>query len=136
MKKTPKKKTTQPKSGKKRPAKPSAPAKRPKAGVKSAAKALAAGLTKEDRRKFDELRKVVEQQAFFARQGSVVTSWRYRKAPAKSPKGGKKTEMVRNGPYYRLTWREGGVQKAIYMGSSNELAEAVRQLLAARQGKA
>jgi hypothetical protein len=49
----------------------------------------------------------------FARQGSVVASWRRR---------GTHTY----GPYYRLIYREEGRQRSIYLGRAGGLVEAIR----------
>jgi hypothetical protein len=56
----------------------------------------------------------------FCRQGSVAASYRRR--------NGK-----RFGPYYRLSYREEGRQRSIYLGPAGELVERVRQVLADRQ---
>jgi len=56
----------------------------------------------------------------FARQGSVVASWRRR---------GTQTY----GPYYRLIYREEGRQRAIYLGRAGRLVEEVRGRLLALQ---
>lgn len=56
----------------------------------------------------------------FARQGTVVATWRqYR---------GK-----RLGPYYRLAYRADGRQKSIYLGASAWVAAQIRRLLARLQ---
>jgi hypothetical protein len=66
----------------------------------------------------DRVREAIRQrEAIMARQGTVVASWRTRQ--------GRKV-----GPYYRLAWREDGRQKSLYLGPSEELAQAVRQMLA------
>jgi hypothetical protein len=36
----------------------------------------------------------------------------------------------RFGPYFRLRYRDGNIQRSIYLGPSNQLAEKVRKLLA------
>ena len=56
----------------------------------------------------------------FARQGSVVASWRRR---------GTKTY----GPYYRLIYREEGRQRSLYLGGAGGLVEEVRGRLLALQ---
>ncbi len=52
----------------------------------------------------------------FANQGTVVETWRTYRGR-------------RLGPYYRLTWREDGRQRAIYLGRQGPLVEEVRRLL-------
>ncbi|MHB1038676.1 MAG: hypothetical protein ACYC0Y_28975 [Pirellulales bacterium] len=70
---------------------------------------------------FDTIRAhILDRRAIFARQGSVVATWRTR--------GG-----VRFGPYYQLAYREAGRQKSLYLGPSAPLAEQVRGLLAELQ---
>jgi hypothetical protein len=56
----------------------------------------------------------------FARQGSVVASWRRR---------GTRTY----GPYYRLIYREEGRQRSVYLGTAGGLVEEVRGRLLALQ---
>jgi hypothetical protein len=56
----------------------------------------------------------------FARQGSVVASWRRR---------GTRTY----GPYYRLIYREASRQRSIYLGRAGGLVEEVRGRLRALQ---
>jgi hypothetical protein len=82
-----------------------------------------------------EIQEVVDQQIHpalvliparpdtFARQGSVVATWRRR---------GTQTY----GPYYRLSYRDGGRQHAIYLGRAGggcDLVEQVRRRLDALQ---
>ncbi|MHB9049811.1 MAG: hypothetical protein ACYC35_28155 [Pirellulales bacterium] len=70
---------------------------------------------------FDTIRaQILARRVIFARQGSVVATWRTR--------GG-----ARFGPYYQLAYREAGRQRAIYLGRSAELADQVRALLAELQ---
>ena len=52
----------------------------------------------------------------FATQGTVTTTWRTYRGR-------------RLGPYYRLTWREDGRQRAIYLGRQSPLVDEVRRLL-------
>jgi hypothetical protein len=52
----------------------------------------------------------------FDTNGSVTSEWRCRNGR-------------RFGPYYRLKYREGKIQRSIYLGQSDELAENVRRLL-------
>jgi hypothetical protein len=59
----------------------------------------------------------------FARQGSIVATWRRRGART-------------YGPYFRLAYRNAGRQTSIYLGregQANEIVENVRQKLAALQ---
>ena len=63
---------------------------------------------------------VAAHSDLFARQGSVVQSWRH-------------VDGKRYGPYYRLTYREDGRQRAVYLGRAGSLVEEVRQRLAALQ---
>ena len=69
------------------------------------------------RRKYKTIRQfVLSHRALLAKQGCVVQGWRtYR---------GRK-----QGPYYRLAFREHGRQRSIYLGRSIELADRVRALL-------
>ncbi|MHB1037654.1 MAG: hypothetical protein ACYC35_24340 [Pirellulales bacterium] len=70
---------------------------------------------------FDTIRAhILDRRELFARQGSVVATWRTR--------GGR-----RCGPYYRLAYREAGRQKSLYLGPSASLADQVRGLLAELQ---
>ena len=72
---------------------------------------------------FERVRAVVmAQPRRFARQGSVVASWRVY--------AGRKL-----GPYFRLAYREGRRQRSIYLGRCAELARRVRELLAELQGQ-
>jgi hypothetical protein len=85
-----------------------------------------------DRRKEMENRKSADQHAhpapallaarpdLFARQGSVVASWRRRGAHT-------------YGPYYRLIYREEGRQRSVYLGRAGGLVEAIRGRLLALQ---
>jgi hypothetical protein len=52
----------------------------------------------------------------FARQGSVSATWRHRNGKT-------------FGPYYRLSYRDDGRQRAIYLGREGSLVESVRQML-------
>jgi hypothetical protein len=69
------------------------------------------------RRKYETIRQfVLSHRALLAKQGCVVQCWRtYR---------GRK-----QGPYYRLAFREHGGQRSIYLGRSIHLADRVRALL-------
>lgn len=74
------------------------------------------------RRNFESVQRFVEKhQAWLAEQGRVVTTWR-------------RYGHRRLGPYYRLSYREGGQQRSLYLGRSQELADEVRALLAECQG--
>ena len=64
---------------------------------------------------------LIEQQPeLFAKQGSVVETWR--------AYHGRKL-----GPYYRLAYRDGGRQRSIYLGASKERARRVQAALSALQ---
>ena len=60
---------------------------------------------------------ILARRALFARQGSVVTTWRGR-------------GEGRCGPYYSVVYREAGRQKGIYLGRATGVADGVRALLA------
>lgn len=66
------------------------------------------------------LRLIAARPDLFCRQGHVAASYRCR--------NGK-----RFGPYYRLSYREEGRQRSIYLGPAGELVERVRQALTTRQ---
>jgi hypothetical protein len=71
---------------------------------------------------------VKARPALFHRQGNVAESWR---------RCGERTF----GPYYRLSYREDGRQKSLYLGRAGKLVEQVRQTLfdvknAFRKGRA
>lgn len=59
---------------------------------------------------------LVARPALFAAQGTVVATWRTYRGR-------------RLGPYFQLAWREGGRQRWLYLGRSEELADRVRDLL-------
>jgi hypothetical protein len=63
---------------------------------------------------------IAARRGLFARQGSIVRTWRRR---------GTKT----HGPYYRLAYRDGGRQRSIYLGRDGPLVAQARQALAALQ---
>jgi hypothetical protein len=63
---------------------------------------------------------ILARSTLFARQGTVVATWR-------------RYCNSRSGPYFRLKYYEGGVQRSIYLGRSEELAQEVRRLLAGLQ---
>lgn len=52
----------------------------------------------------------------FTRQGAVVESWRA-------------YEGRKMGPYFRLSYRDGGKQHSIYLGRSRQFANRIRKLL-------
>ncbi|MGA2799471.1 MAG: hypothetical protein ABSE63_17955 [Thermoguttaceae bacterium] len=60
---------------------------------------------------------ILANRPLFYTNGSVVTEWRWRNG-------------LRFGPYFRLKYRDGNIQRSIYLGPSNQLAEKVRRLLA------
>jgi hypothetical protein len=57
-----------------------------------------------------------EDPTRFANQGTVVATWRTYRGR-------------RLGPYCRLTWRENGRQRSIYLGRQSPLVDEVRRLL-------
>lgn len=63
---------------------------------------------------------ITDEPGMLAEQGSVVKSWRYYRGR-------------RWGPYYRLSYRVGGRQHAIYLGVDEALADEIRQLLSDHQ---
>jgi hypothetical protein len=63
---------------------------------------------------------VLGRKGVFARQGSVVATWRAYRGR-------------RLGPYFRLAFREDGRQRSIYLGRCRELARRVGSLLAGLQ---
>jgi hypothetical protein len=66
------------------------------------------------------LARIDEHAESLRTQGSVVETWRT-------------YQGQRFGPYYRMKFRHQGRQRSIYLGTSAELAEAVRQKLAKLQ---
>jgi hypothetical protein len=66
------------------------------------------------------LKLIAARRALFARQGSVVATWR-RRGPAQKLYG----------PYYSLIYREDGRQRSVYLGRVAALVQRVRGLLAA-----
>lgn len=67
--------------------------------------------------KFHDLSKRIKSRPdIFTRQGTIVESWR-------------KYNGKRLGPYYRLSYRDGGIQHSIYLGQSRQFAERIRKLL-------
>lgn len=67
--------------------------------------------------KFRDIRKRLKSRPdIFTRQGTVVESWR-------------KYDGRTLGPYYRLSYRDGGKQHSIYLGQSRQLADRIRKLL-------
>jgi hypothetical protein len=63
---------------------------------------------------------ILAHRPLFYTNGFVVSEWRWR-------------NRLRFGPYYRLKYREGNIQRSIYLGPSNELAQKVCGLLARLQ---
>jgi hypothetical protein len=61
-----------------------------------------------------------DASGILATQGVVVASWRKR--------GGSLT-----GPYYRVSFRENGIRRSIYLGRDEHLAQSVRRYLATLQ---
>jgi len=79
------------------------------------------------KKRFREVRaQILARQALFARQGSVVATWRSRAGR-------------RFGPYFRVSYREcdgsGATQRCIYLGCSEALAQRVRELLEKLQAR-
>jgi len=71
--------------------------------------------------RFERVRsQVLAHPALFATQGSVVAGWR--------AYGGR-----RLGPYFRVSYRDRGRQRSMYLGRCQELARRVRELLAGLQ---
>jgi hypothetical protein len=66
------------------------------------------------------LRLLAAQPELFLQQGSVIATWRRRNGKT-------------FGPYYRLSYRSGGRQYAIYLGRTGALVEQVRDTLATLQ---
>lgn len=67
--------------------------------------------------KLHDIRKRLKSRLdIFTRQGAVVESWR-------------KYDGRRLGPYYRLSYRDGGRQHSIYLGQSRQLADLILKLL-------
>ena len=62
------------------------------------------------------IRLVSARRELFARQGSVVASYRYRTGR-------------RFGPYYRLAYRDGGRQGSVYLGRAAAVVARVRHML-------
>jgi hypothetical protein len=68
-------------------------------------------------RRWETIERFIRVRPFlFDTNGSVVSEWRCRNGR-------------RFGPYYRLKYREGKIQRSIYLGPSDDLAEKVRRLL-------
>jgi hypothetical protein len=63
---------------------------------------------------------IAARPELFCRQGNVAATYRRRNGKT-------------FGPYYRLSYREDGQQRSIYLGRSGPLVEQVRQTLAAYQ---
>jgi hypothetical protein len=59
---------------------------------------------------------IARRRELFARQGSIAAAWRRR---------GSRTY----GPYYRLSYREGGRQRSVYLGREGALVAQLRQTL-------
>jgi len=63
---------------------------------------------------------IASRPTLFARQGSVVASWRHYRGR-------------RLGPYYRLAYRQNGRQCSVYLGRCDQLVRRVRAELQKRQ---
>jgi len=75
----------------------------------------------ENRKSVDQKREVIlgllaERSELFSRQGSVQRSWRWYKG-------------TKLGPFFRLTYRDQGGQRTVYLGKDRALAEAVGNAL-------
>ena len=73
-----------------------------------------------DQKLADALELLLAHPEIFTRQGTVVASWR-------SYRG------RRLGPYYRLTYRQEGRQRSVYLGNCSELASQLRDTLTEMQ---
>jgi hypothetical protein len=72
----------------------------------------------------DELRDwVLERRQVFARQGTVVATWRSHRGR-------------QLGPYFRLMYRDEGRQHSLYLGRSGEAADEIARLLGQLQAVA
>ena len=60
---------------------------------------------------------ILAHRPLFYTNGFVRSEWRWRNGR-------------RFGPYFRLRYRQGNIQRSIYLGPSNQLADQVRRLLA------
>ena len=69
-----------------------------------------------DQQTHPALARLAARPDIFTRQGSVAATWRRR---------GTQTY----GPYYRLSYRDGGSQHAVYLGRAGDLVEQVRRKL-------
>lgn len=76
-----------------------------------------------DQRRCEALRLLAERADLFRRKGVVLETWRQRAGQ-------------RLGPYYRLAYRDGGVQRSLYLGADPALAAEVRAELARLQAPA
>jgi hypothetical protein len=63
---------------------------------------------------------IANRPDLFARQATVVTTWRT-------------VRYRRLGPYFSLRYRDGHRQCSVYLGASTELADVVRGMIAAAQ---
>ena len=69
-----------------------------------------------DQKLRDVSKRLRSRRDIFTRQGSVVESWR-------------EYDGRRLGPYFRLSYRDGGKQHSIYLGLSKQFADRIRKLL-------
>lgn len=74
-----------------------------------------------DQRRAKVKRFFAEHHAEICRQGTVVTTYRWRSGR-------------RLGPYFQLTCRVGTRQVAVYLGADEDIARSVREMLAQAQG--
>jgi hypothetical protein len=91
------------------------------------------------------IRLLTVRPELFARQGAVVATWGRRRPQGDSPifadtktgtvsQGRCVSRSLRYGPYYCLSYRDGGRQRSVYLGREGELVETVRWRLAGLQG--
>jgi hypothetical protein len=75
---------------------------------------------KSSMRRVELLAKIRQAAPAVATAGSIVESWRTYRGR-------------RLGPYYRLAYRESGIQRSIFIGGDSQLVAAARELLAELQ---
>jgi len=74
--------------------------------------------------KFRDISKRIRSRPdIFTRQGAVVESWR-------------EYDGRKLGPYFRLSYRDDGRQRSIYLGPSRRFADRIRKLLKEMQSPA
>jgi len=75
---------------------------------------------KSSMRRVELLAKIRQAAPAVATAGSIVETWRTYRGR-------------RLGPYYRLAYRESGIQRSIFIGGDSQLVAAARELLAELQ---